>query len=609
MERGPRGRAQLHRHVLRQHRRARRRHLAARRVHRAAGAGAPDAASCQRERGRLALADVLGRLQALHRTPACLDVCPTGALFRTEFGTVVVQQDICNGCGYCVPACPFGVIDRREDDGRAGSARCATTGSATARARPAPRPAPPSRSSSARSTSCASARRSGSTSCTRPGSPRRGCTARTRTTASAAPGRSSCCSTSPRSTACRPIRSSPPGTCPRCGAVAIAARAVAGALAACLGGVAGAGHEQAGAAGHGPGWPGGSDAGGTGPGAGSAAAAGPGRPAGAAGAVARRAGRWCHAPSSSSYYGRPVLKEPVWQARTSRATCSSAGWPARRRVLAAGAAGRAPRPGPARPRSAPPAPSGCPLRRPGARPRPAGPLRQHAAGVQAHVADERRLLAARRLRPAGGRGRRQRRDRAAAAGRRRGHRRGAPLLGPGVATYTAALLCDTAVPAWHEGYREMPFVFAGSAATAGGRPGHADRAPGARQARDPARGAGRRDRADRQEPADPADGRDRGAVPGRPGRARSCRRARYLTAAGLAGAVLTGRSRRWPPGVRSGAPGRLRVDQVRHLRGRWPPRGTRSTRWARSGPGSASAPRMAPEASVRPVTGRLVASG
>ncbi len=45
---------------------------------------------------------------------ACLDVCPTGSLFRTEFGTVVVQEEICNGCGYCVPACPFGVIDRRE---------------------------------------------------------------------------------------------------------------------------------------------------------------------------------------------------------------------------------------------------------------------------------------------------------------------------------------------------------------------------------------------------------------------------------------------------------------------------------------------------------------
>ncbi|HEV7725459.1 MAG: Fe-S-cluster-containing hydrogenase [Modestobacter sp.] len=55
-----------------------------------------------------------------HCTEAgCLDVCPTGALFRTEFGTVVVQQDVCNGCGYCVSACPYGVIDRRPDDGRA----------------------------------------------------------------------------------------------------------------------------------------------------------------------------------------------------------------------------------------------------------------------------------------------------------------------------------------------------------------------------------------------------------------------------------------------------------------------------------------------------------
>ena len=50
---------------------------------------------------------------------ACLDVCPTGALFRTEFGTVVVQEDICNGCGYCIPACPYGVINQRKDDGRA----------------------------------------------------------------------------------------------------------------------------------------------------------------------------------------------------------------------------------------------------------------------------------------------------------------------------------------------------------------------------------------------------------------------------------------------------------------------------------------------------------
>jgi formate dehydrogenase iron-sulfur subunit len=52
----------------------------------------------------------------------CLDVCPTGALFRTEFGTVVVQEDICNGCGYCVPACPFGVIDKRHLPSKPGDA-------------------------------------------------------------------------------------------------------------------------------------------------------------------------------------------------------------------------------------------------------------------------------------------------------------------------------------------------------------------------------------------------------------------------------------------------------------------------------------------------------
>jgi formate dehydrogenase iron-sulfur subunit len=58
-----------------------------------------------------------------HCTEAgCLDVCPTGALMRTEFGTVVVQDDVCNGCGYCVGACPFGVIGRRESDG--GAHKC-----------------------------------------------------------------------------------------------------------------------------------------------------------------------------------------------------------------------------------------------------------------------------------------------------------------------------------------------------------------------------------------------------------------------------------------------------------------------------------------------------
>jgi formate dehydrogenase iron-sulfur subunit len=49
----------------------------------------------------------------------CLEACPTGAIVRTEFGGVFIQPDVCNGCGYCVVSCPFGVVDRRPDDGRA----------------------------------------------------------------------------------------------------------------------------------------------------------------------------------------------------------------------------------------------------------------------------------------------------------------------------------------------------------------------------------------------------------------------------------------------------------------------------------------------------------
>lgn len=52
----------------------------------------------------------------------CMDACPTGAIMRTEFGTVVIQDNVCNGCGYCVPACPFGVPQLSHLDG--GSHKC-----------------------------------------------------------------------------------------------------------------------------------------------------------------------------------------------------------------------------------------------------------------------------------------------------------------------------------------------------------------------------------------------------------------------------------------------------------------------------------------------------
>ena len=49
----------------------------------------------------------------------CMEACPTGAIYRTEFGTVNINQDICNGCRYCVSACPFGVVSFNHDTGTA----------------------------------------------------------------------------------------------------------------------------------------------------------------------------------------------------------------------------------------------------------------------------------------------------------------------------------------------------------------------------------------------------------------------------------------------------------------------------------------------------------
>jgi formate-dependent nitrite reductase membrane component NrfD len=115
----------------------------------------------------------------------------------------------------------------------------------------------------------------------------------------------------------------------------------------------------------------------------------------------------------------------------------------------------------------------------------------------------------------------------------------AAALGPAVAAYTSVLLCDTAVPAWHDGHREMPFLFAGSATAAAGglgmlavRPGH-----GAQAAKFAVLGASAELTANRLllRRLGPA------AAPYQKGRAGTMMHAaEALTAAGLAGTVLAG---------------------------------------------------------------------
>jgi formate dehydrogenase iron-sulfur subunit len=56
----------------------------------------------------------------------CLEVCPTGAIIRTEFDSVYIQQDVCNGCRDCMAACPFGVIHMggTENAGKGTAKKC-----------------------------------------------------------------------------------------------------------------------------------------------------------------------------------------------------------------------------------------------------------------------------------------------------------------------------------------------------------------------------------------------------------------------------------------------------------------------------------------------------
>jgi formate dehydrogenase iron-sulfur subunit len=82
--------------------------------------------------------------------PPCLEACPTGALFRTEFDTVVVQQDICNGCGCACRRARLASSISACWMARRTNARCAMIGSKADWNPPAPRPARPTPSSSAR---------------------------------------------------------------------------------------------------------------------------------------------------------------------------------------------------------------------------------------------------------------------------------------------------------------------------------------------------------------------------------------------------------------------------------------------------------------------------
>jgi formate dehydrogenase iron-sulfur subunit len=97
----------------------------------------------------------------------CLEACPTGSITRTEFGGVYVQPDICNGCGYCVVSCPFGVIDRRPDDGRAFKCTFCYDRQKAGRSRRARRRVRRSRSCSAISRNCRKSPTRESRSCTR----------------------------------------------------------------------------------------------------------------------------------------------------------------------------------------------------------------------------------------------------------------------------------------------------------------------------------------------------------------------------------------------------------------------------------------------------------
>ncbi len=94
---------------------------------------------------------------------SCLEVCPTNAIVRTEFDTVFIQQDVCNGCRDCISACPYGVIGFNSNTGTAQKCTFCYDRLQTTSSRLAPPRVRRSRSNSARSTKCARSRPNGST--------------------------------------------------------------------------------------------------------------------------------------------------------------------------------------------------------------------------------------------------------------------------------------------------------------------------------------------------------------------------------------------------------------------------------------------------------------
>lgn len=170
---------------------------------------------------------------------------------------------------------------------------------------------------------------------------------------------------------------------------------------------------------------------------------------------------------TASYYGRPVIKEPVWEELNIAGYLFTGGLAGASSILAAGAdltgrpaLARASRAGAAAAIGVSAAALVHDLGRPGrfmnmlrvfkpTSPMSVGSWLLGAYGPLAGAAGAGALT-----------------GRAPRAARLAGL--GAAALGAPVATYTAVLIADTAVPAWHGARRELPFVFAGSAAQAAG---------------------------------------------------------------------------------------------------------------------------------------------